>query len=553
MAFQPFQLPNARPWGDVGNAIVDAYQARTQRDAMLAQQLRGDRDDSRQAQQDFQASLLKAHAAAAAGDYDLARSIMAPYGGQMGQRAAADAPDWSPKLNQDEVSFADSLGQFQGAPQGAPGQAPAPGSGEASDAAEEGVIQQRLNPQPPPNMLASAAQADQAKKQRMAKFLNGVYNGQQWTIDPEAARQAQQERSDKAFYDASGEDSDMADIVREQYPAQRAAAMAAGQTLDAQQTLKDFQGEAKLRRQEGADAARIAHQDAQQQLQWAMGVMRDQRSDENNRRMAAAILGAASMRGSGQDNTNNRGWNAQGETLLKNYTSSQGYSKQVEGLRSYENMLADLKSGNTALMMGGLGAWVKEKSGGSAVVTENEIKRYLQSSIPWTTEMERQFNYWAKGDTRLDQKYVKPFTDALESTIISRQKGIIERIGKGAKASFLADENPEIQAQANAAYTRTVSPLLAPEQLDAFIKEREAQRDAAPAPVPAKKAKGGATQPAPPRQSAAPRPMTPAIPQLSPADQAMAARAMETIKNSPGSPLAASARKWLAAHGVEAM
>jgi hypothetical protein len=172
-----------------------------------------------------------------------------------------------------------------------------------------------------------------------------------------------------------------------------------------------------------------------------------------------------------QTDTSERGWHSQAENSIQRYYTSQGYSDAVKSFRGYKEMLSDLKSGNTAQMMGGLGAWVKEKSGGSSVVTENEIKRYAESAIPWTATAEKAFNYWVKGG-KLPPAYVKPFTSALEKSVISRQRGIVEQIGLGAQASLMADPSPEIRAMAPSAYTRAVTPLMSAAELKEFIEKQ---------------------------------------------------------------------------------
>lgn len=197
----------------------------------------------------------------------------------------------------------------------------------------------------------------------------------------------------------------------------------------------------------------------------------DQKMEIARRRAAGRPSGPDGMTPA-QKETQERGWHSQAETVLQRYQQSQGYGSQVTSLRGYEAMLDDLKSGNTAQMMGGIGAWVKEKSGGSAVITENEIKRHATSAIPWNERVEKEFNYWLKGG-QVDQGYVKPFREALEKAIIDRHRGIIDRIGKGASAALLADPHPEVQQYADSAYTRLTTPLRSGEELDRFINEKK--------------------------------------------------------------------------------
>jgi len=208
-----------------------------------------------------------------------------------------------------------------------------------------------------------------------------------------------------------------------------------------------------------------------------------QRTEGERQRIAAMDRAKLQPRGGsgqrrmtpGQDATNARGWHSQAEGTLKTYLASQGYTRHVAALDGYRAMLDDMESGNTAQIMGGLGGWVKEKSGGSAVITESEIKRYLESAIPWDERAQKSFDYWLKGG-KVDKAYVKPFTEALRKSIIGRQRGVIERIGKGARATLMADPNEEVRSMADAAYIRAVTPLMSEEQLDAFIREREEGR-----------------------------------------------------------------------------
>lgn len=498
MAYQPIVMDTPDPLRGLSERMVEMARLRQQKDAEMAKRLREGRLDDRDDEVHRQNTFLKARELAAQGDLKGAQTLMAKYGATMQQREAPGIADWAPKLNQGELDYADEIGeQFD----------------------------------PPVSPLVKMAQDAKAKEKRTTSFLTGTHNGQQWTIDPDAARTEQQGRADEGFYQASGDGSEMADVVREQYPTMRAAAAGVGKPVGTDDALKHFQAEGRLRRSEAHDQARMAHQDRMAIQQRELAEMRDSRSESNNRNMTNAILGSAKVRGAAAGDASARGWNTQGEQLFKNYTASQGYTGQVASNRAYSSMLEDLKSGNTALMTGGLGAWVKEKSGGSAVVTENEIQRYLTSAMPWTEELAKQFNYWVKADPQLDQSYVKPFIDALEKVVLERQRKSIEHIGKGAKATFLADENPEVRAQANAAYTRAITPLMSSEQLDEFIGQREGET-AAPA--------GAGAGPRPARQSGAPKPAAkPGAPKLSARDQKM----VEWAQSHPNDPRAAEVLK----------
>jgi hypothetical protein len=549
MAFQAFQLGDlsaSRGISSLRESLVRMAQEERQRQRDAAETLRYGDQVKRQKQQDFQTAQIKANEALAAGDTQLAQSIMAPYGGQMGPRAAATSPDWAPKLNQGEIDFADTLPMNRPGAQGQwkPQETADPSLSDPNAIAESTAAADWKSTLPEP--FATAVKTEKAKQQKMVDVLRGTFNGQEWSLDPTAAREASMQRADKAFYDASGEETDEAEQIREQYPQLRATYAAAGQDIDPKGVFAQFRADAAGKRAEASAMAREEMANKRMQQQWEISGLNREQSDLNNRRMTGAIGAGAKIRGASAESASNRGWNTQAEGMFKNYTASQGYSKQVEATRGYENMLADLKSGNTALMMGGLGAWVKEKSGGSAVVTENEIKRYLTSSMPWTNELERQFNYWVQGDPSLSQEYVKPFVDALEQTIVQRQRGIIDRIGKGAQATLLADENPEIRAQADGAYIRAITPLLGSDELDDFIAQRKAQTSPGEKPA-AKPAKGAAAPPPPmPKSGGQPRQGGPKF-QLTLADRQMAEKA-QAVK--PGEPLYESAQRWLKAHGL---
>jgi len=474
MSYQPITLGRigaVAGMDHIGDAFSQALQSYQANQRMLAEKLRYGDQQKRQEGQDFQADYLKANALAQSGDLAGAQAIMAKYGAQTAQREIPGAP-----------------GPAAPPPNPMQGQAPSAPLEQLSDpnAIAEQTAAEDWTASANPVKKAFATQ--QAQNKRMAQMLTGQYGGQRWSIDPEAKRQERGQRLDEAF----GQSQDP--LTQELYPQMRPALLASDQGVDSTDVFKHIQGEKANRAAASRQAQAEDLANRRMTQQEALAIMRDQRSDENSRRMAMAILGAAGKRADAATSAATRGWNTQGEQLFKNYTGSQGYSKQVEATRGYENMLADLKSGNTALMMGGLGAWVKEKSGGSAVVTENEIKRYLTTSMPWTEELNRQFNYWVKGDPQLSPTYVQPFVDALEKTIVQRQRGIVERIGKGAQATFLADENPEIRDQSEAAYIRAISPLMSGDQLDEFIKQRKAQT-AAPIPVQGKSPTPGKAPP----------------------------------------------------------
>jgi len=265
MAYQRINVPLTDMGPSIGEYLVQAAQAREKREADLATKLRNQRLDARQAQQDFQADYMKANQLASHGDYAGAQALMARYGAQMGQRE-----------------------MMGGQPPAAPGPmmptAPGTGTGEMSDAAEESAIQQRLNP------LAAAAQAGQTQNKKLAQILRGQFGDQSWAIDPEAARQSRGEQLDTAF--GGSQDA----LTKELYPQMRPALVASNQGVDPTDVFKYFQNEKASRAATARQAQSEELADKRMNLQEAMAVMRDKRSDENNRRMAAAILGGAGIR-----------------------------------------------------------------------------------------------------------------------------------------------------------------------------------------------------------------------------------------------------------------
>lgn len=380
MAFQPIQIHRPMGLETVSNALSEALQLYQQRQRQMADNLRYGEQQKRQQQQDFQQSLKEASAMWKT-DPQAALAMMAPFGGQFAERPQDPTKDWAPKLNQNEIDYADTLpmpsAQQQGPnPPAGPVDAissPTTGSPETLDA-----LMQRAAPpaqQAPTNPYVKAAQADQAKqKQLTQRFLRGNFNGQEWTLDPEAARRQQQEQADDAFYRASGSGTDMADIIREQYPAMRAAAMAAGEPLDPKVMMQNFQADARMRAQERAAADRY-----QQQL--AAEDRRDERFYEHNAvtsgqamdrtKLIAGTRGAMVEQGEKRIGLSEEA--AAREAVNKVFTNL-GFRENQVANRKFNDMAAQLSQNpNAAKDAVVAGSFVKLAQGGTGVISDSDM------------------------------------------------------------------------------------------------------------------------------------------------------------------------------------
>lgn len=268
MAYQPIQMPQFSGAALLGDAFRTIGEANRRKQQDQAEAFRTGELMRRQKQTDQERVLGQAQALAAKGDKKGAVALLTLHGMSPGtmQREAPEEREWGPKLNRSELDFADQVGQDF-----APMTPQQPGGGVAPSKPMEGLSDpnaigeqaagedwQQTQPQHPlMAMVAKDKAATKAKNKRMYETITGRFaDGQQFEIDSDASRFAQQRQADDAFYEASGEETPMGDIVREQYPAIRAAGMAAGRPVDADDTLRNLQGEARLRAQEAAADAR---------------------------------------------------------------------------------------------------------------------------------------------------------------------------------------------------------------------------------------------------------------------------------------------------------
>lgn len=375
-----YYFPTQRPQigATIGNALAEAFANSRQREQDLAEKLRygqqlqrQQQQDARQNQMDRQAAMAKASELWRSGDKQGALAIMAPYGAQM-EQYEADAPkDWAPKLNQGELDFADTLPMNR--PE-APSGPVMPGSSAESDAAEEGALQRQL----PPNPIMAAAQAQAKQNKIMAQRLRGTFqDGTSWMLDPDQARREQQGQADQAFYQASGDDGPMADLIREQYPTMRAASAAGGKPLDADDTMKYFQGESRIRASEAAADRRyqeMLDREERRNAEW------DRRfpQQEAGRDRRAAIAGAnrsatvALATKAGERATEASAREA-ANTVLRNL----GAKEEILADRKYSTMLSNLTTNpNAALDAATSGQWVKLAQGGTGVISDSDMDAF---------------------------------------------------------------------------------------------------------------------------------------------------------------------------------
>ncbi len=522
--------------GSLADQLFRARQFKAQQEQQRVENLRATEESKRKGQMDYMTALNYAQSAIKDGNMPLAAAIMAPYGGKVGEAGhdQADQPMPPSFMQQGPAPQAQPMppADQQQSPPPAPQPQMTSQMSRAQTAAnrftdmlhqslQDGGMPTQQPPAPvPPSVAASAPQAQQpplpgappeahaahftgrlpqagmgdatmapggmpeaqsqnpliaaneAGNRRRVLEINGPYG--KMTIDPQEHEQEMRQRQDRQRTENQAVFDQFASRVGEDPSFQKYAPILSSLVVD-----KEPLSGAKLMEGWKYLHAKDADEEMRRLMMGQRLAINDYNQGQMNKRSAgrdAAISkGKGVMTPTGED-ASLRGWNAQAETQFNNYWKQQEGTKNLAAARGYLSVLQDLESGNSAQMIGGVGKWVKEASGGSAVVTENEIKRYATEAIPWTAQAEKMFDYWAKG-AEVPPEYVAPFTEALKKSIVARQRGIVNQIGLGAQSIFTADQNPEMAAYAKKAYLRATSGLLTSGQLRGFISRREKETE----------------------------------------------------------------------------
>lgn len=120
------------------------------------------------------------------------------------------------------------------------------------------------------------------------------------------------------------------------------------------------------------------------------------------------------------------------------------YKPTVTAYRTYQDVLSQLNSGNDALVRRAVGMIAKEASGGSAVVTENELKRYVDEVGGKWQQLEKSWNTLVQtGDgTAIPAQQIKIFSEAMAKGLIPRAEAKLRAITAMVDKSLA--ENPNV-------------------------------------------------------------------------------------------------------------
>jgi len=317
MAYQPIQMPGespmARAMSDLGGSIAQLGNQRRQ--SRLDDELH-----SRQEQQDFQATLLKAKQLAEQGDMAGAQALMAPYKAALAEQGGGPPPPAMPPPMQepprppqggsplpDSMEFGNNPSSDFDLEHGQPAAAMPPPPAAAPPEPIE----------PPQNPVMAARQAQLAQQQaasqeRARTVLNFTGpGGVAGSIDPEATRQGGLERRQQdsarrvAQFDKALEGTNNP-LMQKYGPELRSVIAMSGNEVDSTDILHYVQGRAK----EDADAVTAAQNktDAAQ----AKVEERDFRHTENvagreaTRQNALIMAGAARTAAAERDDPNRK-------------------------------------------------------------------------------------------------------------------------------------------------------------------------------------------------------------------------------------------------------
>lgn len=338
----------------IADRLMQAAQMRQQQQQQIVENIfrigQQRRQDQQAQEQGFQDAYLKAQKLAAAGDLNAAHALLAPYGAQMQQRQAATAMPMQPPAAQ---------------PQGEAPSAALESLSDPSAISEQTAAEDAAKPTAW-NMLRSADQAQRAQQANAVSFLTGRFNGQDYRLDPEAAREARGQRLDSAF--GGSQDA----ITRELYPQMRPALVASNQELDPTDVFKFIQGEKTSRAaaQRQAEQEDLANRRLVQQAE--LTDKRLQQSDINNQRMVAALA----ARGRQGDARLDLATEASARAAAKDVLGAFGFRGELQQFQKFNQMGAQLMQHNAALDAATAGSWVKQAQGGSGVLSDSDMEQF---------------------------------------------------------------------------------------------------------------------------------------------------------------------------------
>jgi hypothetical protein len=494
MAFQQIHINAPTGLDSLRESLVRMAQNQRQREQDAADNLRYGAQKKRQGMMDRQAALAKASELWQQGDREGAKAIMAPYGGQVEQYQTDTPKEWAPKLNQGEIDFADTLpmdrpgGPVAPQPQAPPkpdpvnfsfgGYTPPPdGSERAGDAELGGLMAKATNP------LVAAAQAQAQQNKIMAQRLTGKFDdGTAWSIDPDQGKREGMARADKAFYDASGEDTDEADQIREQYPQLRATYAAAGQDIDPKGVFAQFRSDAAGKRAEaGADrreSERIAA-DERRNAEW----------DRRFPQIEAGKNGRVAMGGAkrnivtpNQREDNERADVGAFENAATKWEKANNVGKLTDDFDTFTKMKANVDNykhqRDTVGLKGALYGAARYITG-PGVLTAQEYGNTVTNTAGWSAALETKIRNGLQGEISPDEyAALEKFVDNANQTIRARAIRAIRTFDT---------------KHANSRYMRTVPDEVAGYR-DALIGRFGLNPEEVGAP-PAPKVKGGAQAP----------------------------------------------------------
>ena len=137
------------------------------------------------------------------------------------------------------------------------------------------------------------------------------------------------------------------------------------------------------------------------------------------------------------------------------------YKALVSSYNNYSSILSDLNSGNDALIRRGIGLYGKEASGGSSVVTENELKRYVDQVGGKWNEVEKSWRTLVQtnGDTTgIPPDQLKIFQQALSLSLVPRAAAKLNTVKGMVKKHFANQPNVGLRKYGDVSVEQLISP-----------------------------------------------------------------------------------------------
>lgn len=358
MAYQPVHVKGIdwSPLGRIGDAFMQGEQLRLQRDAQAASNLQQRFNMNRQTEGDFQADLVKANELFKAGDHAGAKSIMSRWNAQTGQREVVGPPKSQPAATPAAPQPSAVAGLSDNADPNA--------QSEAMAADDWGASQK-------PQLHPFVQMAQEQDRRKIQTLLGTGPGGRQWSLDPEAQREAGLQRMQGAIAGAGDDPS-----VKALAPQMLMVQQATGQELDPREMFGQFRTHANVERQEAAATER---ERMRIEAEKRKAVEFDRRFDKLEPGRNFRAIQGNQFRGATVEQGEKRlelSTETAARTATKEVLGQFGFKGELAQFHKFNQMGDQFTQKNAALDAAVAGSWVKQAQGGSGVISDADMEAF---------------------------------------------------------------------------------------------------------------------------------------------------------------------------------